>query len=569
MAALVLCCTACDSCKRAPPPDEREPDASVPPSVPDAMGEGVDIDVDSDRNGTVEDGADEADEAAPVDFLAAKGSLVLVNLDADIAAPPARDFDDTIINGADDELDLSPIHVELERDLADGEHLFLVASNVDDNEPAWIHVMDPRKSAPDQTLVGKTRREIQLDELEVSPGVKLFPGGRRARYDRFLLEGLRFAKEVGVWLEIRRGQQAVARDVVRIRNCPWLANNNTQPLANTAAWRIPGNLINSDGYHFTSAHGAKLIRAGGARSFVQDTAEWGFQVRRQTPPDSARTMIVALRLHDAEDDGHVQNRFLNGQVGVYGLAGDEVYFGPYFGDQGGNLECLPPDATHPFGRLVYGDGATAGLRDFLERQRAQVPALKLPITSLGLAHVDEVLAIVSTNGGWFAAMPDWDLARALLGTAPTDASHGVGNAAGATYGEMLTWLNSDGGAPTNQSYRDQLLALQGAVRGAGARVVPLPGLFLQTGGPPPRQRSFPRSAANCQPTTPGRLVVNEPPDETNAAGAQSESRFLAEWRRLLRAAGVTGVDAEEVPRGWSHGGEAHCVSNVIREPLKR
>src|SRR5688572_13176427 len=117
MVSVLVCMTACDSCQQQQP-EEREPDASVPPSVPDPMGEGVDIDVDTDRNGTVEDGADEADEAAQADFLGTTGALVLVNLDSDIATPPTRDFEDTIINGADDQLDMSPIHIELERDLA-------------------------------------------------------------------------------------------------------------------------------------------------------------------------------------------------------------------------------------------------------------------------------------------------------------------------------------------------------------------------------------------------------------------------------------------------------------------
>jgi hypothetical protein len=574
LVGVIALCVSCDDCKSPPPPppEEGQRDAGTPTSIPIEIGAGVDIDLDVDRNGTIDDNADDANESAPADFLANRGALVLVNADGDVAAPPQRDLDDTQINGASDRLDMSPLHLELERDLAAGEHLFLVAANVDDNETPWLHVMDPLKAGNDQTLVGRTRREQQLDDLQVAPGETLFPGGRRRRYDRFLVEGLRFAKQVAIWLEIRQGQQVVARDVVRIRNCPWLANNNTQPLANLANWGIPANLVNSDGHRFARNHGTTMLRAGG-RGFVQDTTEWGFQVRRQIPPNTSRSMIVALRLYNPENDAHPEERFLNANVGVYGLGTDERYFQNASGDQGGNLECLPPSNSHPFGRIVYGDGMSAQLRAFLERQSAQVPAVVLEISRLQLAHVDEVVAIVPTGGGWFAAMPDWNLARGVLAAA-RDVTHNVAAVEGPTYGDVLTWLNSDGGAPTDRSYGDQLVALQGVMRAAGATVLPLPGLFLNrrggvaTGGVG-RQCSFPRNPANSQPTNPGTLVVTLPPEETTAAGVDRDSRFLEEWRRLLRAAGVARVEPEEVPNGWWHGGEAHCVSNTIREPIIR
>lgn len=546
----------------------------------------VDIDVDTNRNGRVEDDADEPGEADEVDFLSSRGALVLVNCDSDLGGD-ARDLDDTVITSDEDARDLSPVSLDLKDDLKEGEELWLVAENADpaDAQELWINFFDRASdNAQDQTLLDrKHRHAVRLDGLRVSDQETLFPDRRRHRYDgRFLLEGLRFAKQVKVRLEIRKAGVAVASDEVRVLDCPWLVNNNTQPLVDPAALGIPGNLTNSRSYAFTGEHGVKVARMGADQEFVQDSVEWGFQVRRQTE-GVARAMVVGLRLYSSSEDRHPRAHFLTREVGIYGYWNDdEQYFEQADGDQGGNLDALPPSEHSPFGRLIHGAGMSARLENFLRRQRAQVvePPVVLDPPSLGLAHVDELMVVVPTGGaGYFVAMPDWDAGVAIISAAANARKKPVGIDVviddrllyDPTYADLARKLRARG------AEHDRGVRLSAALSGfrrlvadAGATVVPMPQLYFQISTLERTfiLRSFPRGIANSQPTLPNRLIVSEPPQQRNAAGADEESAFLVEWRRILQVHGVA-AEPESLRAAWFHGGEAHCSSNAIRQPIVR
>lgn len=536
-----------------------------------------DIDVDSNRNGAVHDTEDDAQEDAPIDFLQNTGALVLVNCDADRGGNEARDMDDliiNIINGDDDKLDMSPLSLELKNNLAAGETLWLVVRNVDGSEKPWVGIHDPERTDPAQTFFAGGNSdppvaECRMDNIDIGGGKTWFPNGNAARYDRFLIEGLWFGKEVLIDLEIRNGAQVIERDTVRVLTCPWLANNNTQPLANCQQWSIPGNLIDSQSYTFAADHGATKVTAGALLEFVQDSAEWGFQVRRQNPAADSRTMITALRLatHEGVEDQHPRLQFLNGKVGVYGYrTTDEQYFtAGDGGDQGGNLECLPPSDENPFGRILHGDTMTATLRAFLAQQKVQVRggAAIIPIKNVGLGHVDEI-ACVLNNGK--VVMPDWGLARNLLGDPryrnrrfSVPLPSGV---ADNKYALVLTWLNN-AGKEWNKRFQKGLDDAQAQMRSFGATVVKMPGMYFEyaTDGV---QRSFPRNIANSQPTTNNKLITVRPPDDPPAL----ENLFFGKWRQdIPPEAVVEGEDSMHF--AWTKKGEAHCSSNTIREPIKK
>jgi len=146
---------------------------------------------------------------------------------------------------------------------------------------------------------------------------------------------------------------------------------------------------------------------------------------------------------------------------------------------------------------------------------------------------------------------------------PLTAEHGE------TYGSVLKYLNSEAGKPIDNRLLAGMDLVQAQMRGYGATVIELPGMFLlsDTGAPVGvQQRSFPRNIANGQPTVRNSVIVATPPREGKDP-RKRESIFLRAWKRTIP--GVVGEDEFTMKRAWTNGGEAHCSSNVIREPIQK
>ncbi|HEV8543798.1 MAG TPA: protein-arginine deiminase family protein [Verrucomicrobiae bacterium] len=551
----------------------------------------VDIDVDTNRNGEVENDADEEDEDKPVKYLNDFGALVLVNCNADRkdrkAGDGLRDMDDRLISGAEDEADMSPISLELKRDLAQDEILLLSIFALDDNGkpdkslPVPIRFMDKMTG---RALFGDGNGS-RLDDFPLADGKKLFPGGKKIRYDgRFLLEGLRFATEVEIKLFIynKRTKATSALDVVRVATTPWLANHHLQALVDPKACGISGNMVNSTSYPFSQGYGSTLVKAGGEFEFVQDGVEWGYQCRRQNPAEKSRTMIVALRLYTEREDKHPL-LFAGPKVGIYGWSPtDEKYFentgARKAGDQGGNLECLPPTDKFPFGRIIYGDFMSARLKAFLTRQAVQM-GVELKLDQLDLPHVDEMIVVVPKKEGWVVILPDWDAGRAILAANKNlenppsriqiDGQFGL--EALATYAKILDYIdNQAAGKKFADKYRTGIAGIEKQLKAEGVQLLRLPGMFFVTGGPAGADiRGWPRNIANCQVSNPkvgdpGTLIVSMPPD----LDKNVPDPFLTAWKAIFQKEQIT-IGLEDMSTAWQRGGEAHCSSNGIREPMKK
>lgn len=522
---------------------------------------GVDIDVNVNRNDTVEDDDDDKGEDENVDYLGDRGALVLVNCDKD---GKVRDMDDDrIAAGGDDLLDLSPISIELERTIdAKRERVWLSIRNDGTKKEAavnvaWMNLMD-KNLAGSQIVIGGNKLELDVTDA-------YFADGKPKRYDnRFFLEGLRFGEQVRIRIEIRDEERVIAEDEVRVLNTPWLANNNTSPMAETKRWKIPGNLVNSKGFPFAGVKGATTVLAGTAQEFVQDEAEWGFQLRRHKEPKKGRAMITALTLIASEPTQHPQKQFLTSKVAVYGYKkSDERYADSEHknGDAGGNLDALPPTKKFPFGRLLIGNTISSKLKSFLARQKVQWPAVELDVTSIGLFHVDEVAMVVPDKSAKaLVIMPDWTKGMALM-RKHLDANPNMNNV-GVPYRDVVAALDNNQN-PDAQKYENHLAALQKKMKGEGVEVVGMPQLFFMPGSS--RQKSFPRSIANSQPTSRGTLIVSRPPLETSPSGKQQKSSFFLAWQRILDSR--VELIGQDLTNAWNRGGEAHCASNAIRKPI--
>jgi hypothetical protein len=562
--------------------------------------------VDWNRNGIVEDDPDDPREDTLFRFVNDDGALVLVNCDRDARSVADRDLDDDVITNELDAQDMSPVSLELERDLRAGEELWIRIELLVKQAGPVINIHDllalKNGVGGRHILVGHDLAERRLDN-QISPaGDTLFPDRKKRCYDgRFLIEGLQFARYARIHLEIRLRKAVVERDEVLVLATPWLANHNLQPLADPAAWSIPGNLVNSKSYLVNetndAARKAKRVVAGDIGEWVQDTVEWGYQVRRQKPADKSRTMITALRLAATEEftrpgtfreDRHPDRLFKNEHVGVWGYNPKDLKIEDYYkqgdsGDQGGNLECLPPSAGFPFGRILIGDTMTNQLRFFLRRQDVQDP-VSFVISHINLAHIDEVMVVVPAAAGKsFVMTTDWTSAKTLISQPPIrPREHSVPITAGRTYDALLNHLAND--KKGQQQEQDITIGLsviharlEATIAGTGLDLLKLPGMYLDASGAAPGggggfgQRPFPRNIANSLPTVPGVLTIPEPPQEVDPTDftKRFESSFLKAWKDELATKRGFTVLAERHARLWLQNGDVHCVTNAIREPIKK
>ena len=180
------------------------------------------------------------------------------------------------------------------------------------------------------------------------------------------------------------------------------------------------------------------------------------------------------------------------------------------------------------------------------------------------------MVCIMTDGR--VAMPDWKLAKDLM-SRQRNVKHNVPEIRprGATsdletYAQILRFLNSNEGRALDRKFQAAMDLVQNQVRGYGATVVELPGMFLHSLVTPARQRAFPRNIANSQPTVGNTLITATPPKEGSPPRLR-QSRFIRAWKNAIP--GLVGENEANMFKAWRDGGEAHCSSNGIREPIKK
>ena len=566
------------------------------------VGPAVRLVVDHNRDGSadIDPAKDHVDKAlksgTEIDFLGTTGALTLVNCNHSEGPSPSgvRDLDDFKVNGDQDRLDCAPLTVELLRNLLDDEEVWLRVEAVGVQPHLALNVLDPLQPGDDQLIVGgggvADVLENRLDTGEADDNPVFKERTQKLVKDRLLIEGLRFAEEVIIHIELRRNGKVIQEDKARIRTCPWLANCNTRALADN----IP-NLMNSDSYAWAKDHGTARGPVPGPE-FAQDGAEFGYQLRRQAAGDAtARKFITCLRLK-VEQEKRYAVALTSDKIGTYGFTESEAgYFeAANDGDSGGNLECLPPSlpptADAPYGKVMLGDTVSDKLKEFITKQKAQPKAgpVIVPIKALNLDHVDEVVCVLPD--GKILSL-DWAAGVKLVGKASLKNKSPGFTCVGAagkelnTYGEISTFLKSQDGLLYSKKMQVGINEAQKKINEAqpkideaqkkikGSPLILVPGLYLVSVGlssnsQPNTQRSFPRNPANSQPVT-AALIMSQPPPQTfikvikNVPTIVPEvSIFWTTWVKTLAAYTPLG---ENMTGAWFKGGEVHCSSNAIRQ----
>lgn len=406
----------------------------------------VDLDVDTDRDGTVEDDEDEDGED---DWTKEKGAIYSVNFDRDgsrsaggVPIPDAIHFDDSgnpvnedyVIENADDEKDIAPLVIrKIQDSIPSGYKVYLKAAQLEDIQR--IHVYKKIEADPANTAIwgsmtgGAPPLEIDITKW-VNPSDPDFQGDASTGDTTFGIEGLcfrwqggdapaqlRFDGYVDLTVELRDGGTVVCSDTVRLKVAPWIMLSRDQ--ASEEIWAEDAGADNAE-FRVGLAHSGQLHTASAPDSgtqWFQDHVETGFTQR----PGGPKTHVVLRAPYNniANQPVWPLKNLLKKDVGCFQLGRS---LGGDSGDYGGNLEVLPPNATHKLGRIAMGDIASPAFQQFLTSQEVQ-PFFDVPINWLKVGHIDEITSFLP---GGEVAIADPTAAWNLMTSIPSDPLLGRG-----------------------------------------------------------------------------------------------------------------------------------------------
>ena len=429
-AASLLAALALVSCHMSRMVEE----APLAPLDPSAVR--VDLDVDTDRDGVVDDDLDEMGEDA---WTSGRGAMFMVNLDNDDGSrdgrPDAIDFDvrgapvseDFVIDGARDALDLTELVVRIEG--AEPGHIESVVLSVPSlDHIRGVHVFDAIEAGRKSFWGGPGEQSVSTDLAE-----RLAPGGQTTlgieglffRYTEPMAYGGVFEQgysgELELELEVTGpGGVHLGSDRVLLRVAPFVMLPNTQDAVEM--WGRDSSL--ADFRPFIQDTVALHTYHTGGDQWTQDHVEIGFTHAPGRPKTHVVLQLPRARLttDGTEDDTPEwpRERLLGPDVGLFRFWNFHIDDGPSAGDLGGNIELMPPTARWPLGRVLVGDTISPKLLRFLDDQGLQAP-FQIGVEWLRVGHVDEALAIVPGEEGWSLVVADPAQARALLEPLPPDA----------------------------------------------------------------------------------------------------------------------------------------------------
>ena len=415
----------------------------------------TDIDVDTDRDGTV---ADTADDTGEETWVNARGAIFSVNYDADgsrmsggVPIPDALGFDDNgvpinehmAIENAADALDITPVVLRgLGTGLPAGVHVFLEVPDLEDIQS--IHVYK-RIAAGEAVIWGGVGSRVAPNPPQplekditdlIDPTSATFAGVMPSGDVTLGLEGLFFRNtgvtnpfdgDVDITLEFRDGATVLFSDVVRLKVAPWLMLPHTQ--ASTEIWVRDRGALN-DAFRLTASagagykgldHSAQLHAVAGGTSntqWFQDHIETGYYQRPGGPKTVMTFRLPYHRTGSPPQPDWPVNNLLHGDFGIFQIGEfvgpDNGSAGGGSGSYGGNLEVMPPTPAHALGRIVIGDARSDELLDFLTSQEVQ-PPVEIPTQWLSVGHVDEMVAFDTAPARAIIADPSdaWAIMTAI------------------------------------------------------------------------------------------------------------------------------------------------------------
>lgn len=578
--ALMLAAVMVVGCKRGgsssgggDPPAPPPPPPPPPPLV-------VDLDVDTNRNGTVDNPADESGEDA---WTTALGAVFYFNIDDD-NNNNAEDHLDTAVNGATDAIDLARILI---RGMSGAPTDATAVVSVSTSAQSRVRIFQNASGVWTQVFAGGASFSIPIADIiagDVELGIEA-----RARIQPA------WDGRVTLTLEIREaGGLLIGSDAVLLRSAPWIMSSNLWPVED-ACVVTTGSPYSNTSFRTTlaaacSAAGITLVQISGSSysddRWVQDSHETGAVYLPASGSPRRRVDQVLQCARWREIDDWCENV----------LFGPEVDFVRRFSSNtssmnyGGNLEVTGPLTNYPWGRILVGGGTSAPIgggspitrrfiqiyRDYLNALDIQGPYLEVSSEWLAVGHVDEhtmVIPAPANPRGWAILIASPDLARQNL----QDVSDNAGGSLTVFAGRSgwQTTVDAILGNTALMTYNDEVQVRMDAIRLvyqnqlglADSEIIDLPVLFEDAGG---AALAYNPGVINMvvMPSSNGTtyLVIPDPegPDQpSDVWQAETTSRIQA----LFNVSNPVSITYADVFNSYHIlAGEAHCGVNWVRTP---
>jgi protein-arginine deiminase len=558
-------------CHHSPPP---------PPLI-------VDLVVDSNRNGAVEPGLPDEEDAKDT-WDAKHGAVLLANVDDDDLDGKA-DADDDVVNGARDLDDLAPIVVAPSPGApADASALL----SVDAAAAPLVRVFRVTGAADDPASY-----HAQTDPTHIA-----LAGAELAAGARFAIEARDFVSSTapGAWsgfVELTLSAtdprtRETAIDHARMRVAPLLFQWNTarpeaifysdggadtRTLADGIAPACTANQVAATGLDIMSL-------PGGFDQWTQDFFDIGY-TSRPGPGGAPVGMKVAVRCAEPDrGSGEITTRYFRGVDfgSVYKFSpGVDPSSNGYSLSSFGNWDVIPPYSKgteeFPLGRNVWGATATVApdpvFSDFVRAQKVQ-PEINLDTSWLVVGHVDEFTSFGRSTSprGWALLVASPRIARQML-TDLSTAGHGEaqlfvgksdydlnGNATPAAIAVNAVLADADLMAASQAaqvSIDAQRAKLVDEIGLDAGEVIDIPFLF---------ERSFGALVA-YQPGTVNMLHVGSHVVAPDPFGPiiDGQDPWKSDLVSRLSAIGLTVHFADDWDEYHTQEGEVHCGTNAQRD----
>ena len=343
----------------------------------------VDLDVDTDRDGTVENLADDPQEEQ---WSKTRGAVFLNNVDDDdneddADNPRKADNKDNAIDGNADRRDLAELMLRARRGPLD--RLTLI---IDGQDASKVRIFDENGVARLGVTAGGVVRRYRVP----NPGPRVEV--------TYLVEGLDFPNANWKYLDLRLLLQEVdsvpISDRVRLRIAPYIMLANPEP-AEEVYFEFPAlgggvQFSNDVDDELNAAQSDPYLDLVYNDQWTQDEFEIGF-----TLASRSRMHVTWDLPRDDDLDPFPEIELLDPELGHYVLPTARRRVSADFG---GNIEVSFRPVTAAgrlfrFGRAIVGSNADQAIKDFLSDQEVQAPIIELNVNWLDVGHVDEVMNI--------------------------------------------------------------------------------------------------------------------------------------------------------------------------------
>ncbi|MBE9042431.1 protein-arginine deiminase [Oscillatoriales cyanobacterium LEGE 11467] len=318
------------------------------------------------------------------------GALMLFNNDDD-DGDRVPDWEDTRVNGSEDEADLAIVRLQTVAGFKDSQ----IVLTADVNSREYVNVFQQVEG--EWKPIDLTGNEPIVEDREIILGVEAKQFAYRNWNGILRLEAT-----------ATKNGTTIAADRVQIRVSPWILSPNTAP---TEEFFVSALGINREFVEQIKAivpqTGAKLKVVPQGPTWMQDTMEIGYV---QFPKANAlKTVPSVLQGNRSIGLDRYPKSLLGKNFGWFKIGQPRpVPAGNGLPDWYGNLEVTPPLPNYPLGRIYYGQSGDVGMHpevlEFVKAQEIQGPPVAIDTSWLLIRHVDEILSFIPTPDGGHLVM---------------------------------------------------------------------------------------------------------------------------------------------------------------------